>query len=187
MTNNTASNEEFNENNQNKVEQEYQLEMNEELIHSLTEQHLVLGKALESLKKMTTDNRKMHENMKKISQKTEETHQKTEITYAKVLELDKKLDDRVLLSDAEISELYDVVSDISIQIASKMNWQKKYPNADNFGKVCGWIRRTLWSIVNRRFGVSSYKKIKFIQYNDALEFVSNLSAADYYNRVGYKK
>lgn len=180
MENNFNEVQKFNNesNSQDDFSLEFQIDFNDNITKSIEEQYSMMGRTLGELKRMADGMKKMHSNMQKISAKTE-------ITYEKVAALDKKLDDRVLLSDAEISEIYDVISELSIKIASKMDWKRRYPKAENFGQVCGWIRRTLWSIINRKFGVSSYKKIKFIQYNEALDFAHSLTTHHYYNRKGY--
>lgn len=203
MNNFTTGNESFNEENEENFNNEqedfdfgdeFQLEFNDTLAKSLEDQHNMIGKTLahlnkttSSMKKMHSSMKKMHSGMQKISTKTELTHQRTEYAIEKVEALNKKLDDRILLSDSEISEIFDVIRNLSIKIGASIDWQKIYPKAENFGQVCGWIRITLWSILSGRFGVSSYKKIRYVDFDKALEFARTMTPYHYFNRKGYYK
>ncbi|MNH66556.1 ORF6C domain protein [compost metagenome] len=84
----------------------------------------------------------------------------------------------VFLSDPEVSELAIAINEKSTKIAQEMD-RLSYFDEKDFGKIVGKVRQGLYSMLRKSFGVSSYKKVKHKQFQEAIEKASSFTVKDY--------
>lgn len=96
-------------------------------------------------------------------------------TAAEIKVLARQIKDENRLLPAEIDDLYMAVVEKSTELAKIRHHEED----ESFTKIVGRYRKNIWSKLKKKFATSKYIHLKRVDYEAALEFVSNFDPEDY--------
>lgn len=96
-------------------------------------------------------------------------------TAAEMNVLAKQIKDENRLLPAEIDDLYMLVVEKSTELAKNRHQEKD----DVFTKIVGKYRKNIWSKMKKKFATSKYIHLKRVDFQPAMDFVTNFDPEDY--------
>jgi hypothetical protein len=96
-------------------------------------------------------------------------------TAAEVRVLARQIKDENRLLPAEIDDLYMLVVEKSTELAKIRHHEED----ETFTKIVGRYRKNIWSKMKKKFATSKYIHLKRIDFQPAMDFVTNFDPEDY--------
>lgn len=122
------------------------------------------------------ENNKNMEEMKKNMLVFEDKMEKFD---EKMERVEYKIDNRLTLDEAQMSEMTDAVRERAISFSEYLNDIGYYKNKNNFGEIVGAVKQGIRAMVKAKFGVNRWFKIREQDYEEAMTYLNNLKVDDF--------